>query len=86
MKLEGKTIRSAAEGDMLEIGDGARARYGLGIGLSSLSLSPMVSGIDMGMEPEAGLGAGEVEVGREWPAGDGEALGFLRGLRAAATV
>lgn len=91
MKCEGKTIRSAAEGDMLEIGDGARARYGLGIGLSSLSLSlslslspPIAIGIAMGVDPEeAGLGAGEVESGKEWPAGDEEAFGFLRGLRAA---
>lgn len=39
----------------------------------------------MGVEPGVGLGIGEVEMGREWPAGDGEAFGFLRGLRAAAT-
>lgn len=82
---------------MLEIGDGARARYGLGIGLSSLSLSrsrslslslsrspPIVIGIAMGVDPEeAGLGAGEVESGKGWSAGDEEAFGFLRGLRAA---
>lgn len=96
MKCEGKTIRSAAEGDMLEIGDGARARYGLGIGLSSLSFSrslslslslspPIVIGIAMGVDPEeVRLGAGEVENGKEWPAGDEGAFGFLRGLRAAA--
>lgn len=76
---------------MLEIGDGARARYGLGIDLSSLSLSrslslspPIVIGTAMGVDPEeAGLGAGEVGSGKEWPAGDEEAFGFLRGLRAA---
>lgn len=96
MKCEGKTIRSAAEGDMLEIGDGARARYGLGIGLSSLSFSrslslslslspPIVIGIAMCVDPEeVRLGAGEVESGKEWPAGDEGAFGFLRGLRAAA--
>lgn len=51
----------------------------------SLSLSPpIVIGTAMGVDPEeAGLGAGEVESGKEWPAGDEEAFGFLRGLRAA---